>query len=253
MREIILAVKGEYIKIKTDFTYWIICIIPILYTFAMAIVIVMDDDLPVVDFWKYFANDVSMFYAIIYPALIALAVYHNVDMEIKNHTNKFLFCLPISHKKLYFAKSALLFVFYTASMIIAYSSFLLSVFALKQISPVVSEGLLKYNSHFVINLFFIKSYLLLIPLIFFLQAICLYLPKIWFPTSIAFSMYIAGLFAFNSEYWYTLPNASLTRLAWIELRHGQIALFDKSVMLTIIYTIFFACIGYIPFKKLKYR
>ena len=251
MKSFLYSLYGEFFKIWKNTVFLIILAFPLVVTLILTLTFIFDDDLTVSNFWTYYGADVSMFYAIGYPLIMSLVAFTTVNIEIKNSTNKQLFYLPIEPYKLYLSKCVVLISYFTLSVLIAYGLFILSSFFLSLVVPSISNSLQNFDSSYLIFLFFIKIYILTLPIIFFLFYISLLIPKLWCPTTIAFILYICGLMAFKTSFVDFFPNAALTKLAWIELQSESIVLFDRASIMAFLYSVLFIFLGYFSFKNLK--
>lgn len=250
MRIFYKALQAESLKVKRNLMFLMLCFMPLISTLIMTIFFLFYD-IPSTNFWLYYASDINIFYIILYPAMLSLIAFVYVDLELKSNCNKQLFYLPVKVYKIYLAKCMILFSYYTISFIIAYFSFILSIYLLSSLVTEINESLQIYNSKYLIDAVYFKSYIIILPLVFLQYLISLAVPKVWLPCTLAFFLYVGGLIAFRSDYYYLLPNASFTKLAFEDIRRENIVIFDRVFIISIIYTLSFFVIGYFPFKKSK--
>lgn len=200
------------------------------------------------DFWGYSLKNIFYFICFIFPTLIALVAYTYVNMESSNNCNKQLFCLPTPSYKIYLSKCLVLLYHYTLSIIIAYVSYILSIYLLKTFIPDINELLSAYDSRHLVDIFFIKTYIIILPIVFFQFAVSLTVKNIWFPTTLSLFLTVLGILKSNIEHFYFLPHLSLSHLL-SEFYYNNISILDNVSYFCIGYTLLFIVLGYFSFQK----
>lgn len=247
------AIQAEILKVKRNLMFLMLLLMPLIVNLIMTIFF-MFYDTSYTNFWTYYTADIFVFYILLYPATLSLIAFVYVDIEMKCNCNKQLFYLPIKPYKIYLAKCTILFSYYTISFIIAYLSFVLSIYLFNSFIPEINASLQSYNSQHLINAVYLKSYIIILPTIFLQYSISSAVPKVWLPCTLAFFLYCGGWIGWNSKFSYLLPNASLTKMIFSEmLRHENVAIFDRVFPISILYTLFFLSTGYFTFRKIMYR
>lgn len=242
MRIFLKAIQAESLKVRRNPMFIMLCCMPVIGNLIMTIYFYFYKDVSKGDLWILFTQDSSVFYTALYPALIALVGFVYVDLEIKNNCNKQLFYLPIKPYKIYFAKCTILLIYYTISVLIAYLSLRVSLRIVDAIAPTT-----------LLNSMFLKTYLIFLPLVFFQYTLSLFIPKVWLPCTLAFFLYVGGFLAYNSNYFYLLPNASFIKIIFAELPSKNIDPFNQVSVISLLYTLLFFIIGHFAFTKSKYK
>jgi hypothetical protein len=242
MKTFLKAIQAESLKVRRNPMFIMLCCMPVIGNLIMTIYFSFYKDVSTRDLWILFTQDSSVFYTALYPALIALVGFVYVDLEIKNNCNKQLFYLPIKPYKIYFAKCAILLIYYTISVLIAYLSLRISLKAVDAIAPTT-----------LLNSMFLKTYLIFLPLVFFQYTLSLFISKVWLPCTLAFFLYVGGFLGYNSNYSYLLPNASFIKMIFTELPSKNIEPFNQVSAISLLYTLLFFIVGYFAFTKSKYK
>lgn len=187
-------------------------------------------------------------FSFLYPFLIAILCYSLCENEYKNDNYKQLLTLPVSTIKIYTAKIVYLVEIILLTILIAYTSFLLSECLLAYLYPQLPFQ--DYDMQNVIFTYFIKLFISLLAIGLVQYCLSLTFKNFIIPIGInCFMSIFAMLFTTKWEYYYLIIYNSSYRT--YTLFNEEISELGKSEYWNGIYIFLFSIIGYLIFKQKK--